>query len=267
MDSGILDLVQRLGGIFLAIFYVAIVLWTYKDARRRIEDPILVATSVAASMLPIVGVFVYMLLRPPEYIADVRERELEIRAMERTLGRQERCPYCKSHIEGDYLSCPVCMTKLRQSCVGCEKPLDPRWVLCPFCETEVPRSQRELPRGGRGAGGGRENGRESGRDTGKDSGPRGAGTRTRTPSRTRREPAAPTSTRPAARPSQPTRDTDTRTGRNAESKPGRATEPKIDTEPFSSSRGPRFVRGTETPAAPGNPTMVTPAPGSTPADR
>lgn len=143
----ILDLAQRMGLILGAAFYVAIVIWTYKDARKRTEDPIMVATFTAIAMLPLFGVFIYMLVRPSEYLADVRERELEIRALERQLGRQERCPYCKSHIEGDYLSCPVCTTKLRQSCTGCEKPLDPRWVMCPFCETEVPG------RGGRGPSG------------------------------------------------------------------------------------------------------------------
>jgi hypothetical protein len=140
----ILDLAQSMGLVLGAAFYVSIVIWTYKDARKRTEDPIMVATFTAIAMLPLFGVFIYMLVRPAEYIADVRERELEIRALERQLGRQERCPYCKSHIEGDYLSCPVCTTKLRQQCTGCDKPLDPRWVMCPFCETEVPG------RGGRG---------------------------------------------------------------------------------------------------------------------
>lgn len=141
--ANIFELTKDVGGILLMVFYVAIVLWTYKDARRRIDDPILIATSVATAMLPIVGVLIYMMLRPPEYIADARERELEIRAMERELGRQERCPYCKSHIESNFLSCPVCMTKLRKACGGCEHPLDPRWAMCPFCETEVPRPARD----------------------------------------------------------------------------------------------------------------------------
>lgn len=151
-----LDLAKNLGIIFLVVFYGATVLWTYKDARRRIEDPILIATAVATSMIPFMGVIVYMLLRPPEYIADVRERELEIRAMERTLGRQERCPYCKSHIESEFLSCPICATKLRQSCRRCDKPLDPRWKVCPYCETEAPRAASvDVPREGRGSRGGR----------------------------------------------------------------------------------------------------------------
>jgi hypothetical protein len=143
--TDIIDLGKSMGLILGAAFYAAIVIWTYKDARKRTDDPIMVATFTAIAMLPLFGVLIYMLVRPSEYLADVRERELEIRALERQLGRQERCPYCKSHIEGEYLSCPVCTTKLRQSCTGCEKPLDPRWVMCPFCETEVP--------GGRGPAG------------------------------------------------------------------------------------------------------------------
>lgn len=150
--SDIIDLLRSMGVILAAVFYLAIVLWTFKDARKRIEDPILVATATAVSMLPIVGVFVYMLLRPSEYLADVRERELEIRMMERELGRQERCPYCKSHIEGEYLSCPVCTTKLRQSCTGCTRPLDPRWAMCPYCETEVEGKGRPTPPSGGGRG-------------------------------------------------------------------------------------------------------------------
>jgi hypothetical protein len=145
--SEIIDLARSMGLILGLAFFVAIVIWTYKDARKRTDDPILVSSFTAISMLPVFGVLIYMLVRPSEYLADVRERELEIRALERQLGRQERCPYCKSHIEGDYLSCPVCTTKLRQSCTGCERPLDPRWVMCPFCETEVPS------RGGRGPAG------------------------------------------------------------------------------------------------------------------
>lgn len=149
--SEILDLVGSMALVLGAAFYVSIVIWTYKDARKRSDDPIMVATFTAVSMLPLFGVFIYMLVRPSEYLADVRERELEIRALERQLGRQERCPYCKSHIEGDYLSCPVCTTKLRQSCGGCSKPLDPRWVLCPYCETEVPgRANERGPQSGGG---------------------------------------------------------------------------------------------------------------------
>lgn len=225
----ILNLLQHMGVILAVVFYVAIVFWTYKDMRKRSDDPILIATATAVSMLPIVGVLVYLLLRPSEYLADVRERELEIRVMERELGKHERCPYCKSHIEAGYLSCPVCTTKLRQSCTGCDKPLDPRWVLCPFCETEVPgRGRPATPPTGSGArpssaprsaAPSRE--RSSGRDvTPRERGPRDSG-------RSASRPADRASVKTAPKPS---RDT-TRDAKDAPAK-GSDRTGGITTEPF-----------------------------------
>ena len=70
-------------------------------------------------LVPIVGALIYMLFRPPEYLEDVRERELEIKAMEERLARRElHCPVCRAHVEDTFLVCPVCTTKLRQACVN-----------------------------------------------------------------------------------------------------------------------------------------------------
>ena len=132
-------LVGRNVGIFLAVtFWLALAYWVYKDARRRIEDPWLIAVAVALGIFPpFVGPLVYMLFRPPEYLEDVRERELEIRAMEESISHQERCPVCRAGIDSSFLSCPVCTTKLKQACRHCRQPLEPLWQICPYCETPV----------------------------------------------------------------------------------------------------------------------------------
>ena len=67
----------------------------------------------------------------------MKERELEIRAMERRLGADEVCPYCRNPAEPGFLSCPHCGTKLKNACRRCKSPLDPEWRLCPYCETAV----------------------------------------------------------------------------------------------------------------------------------
>ena len=78
-----LNLVVELLLLFLIAVWFALVFWTYTDARRRIEDPMLIGCAAAASFFfPYVGTIVYMIVRPPEYLDDVRERELEIKAME-----------------------------------------------------------------------------------------------------------------------------------------------------------------------------------------
>jgi hypothetical protein len=132
-------LVGRNVGIFLAVtFWLALAYWVYKDARRRIEDPWLIAVAVALGIFPpFVGPLIYMLFRPPEYLDDVRERELEIRAMEDSIGHEERCPVCRAGIDQTFLSCPVCTTKLKQACRHCRQPLEPLWQICPYCETPV----------------------------------------------------------------------------------------------------------------------------------
>ena len=50
----------------------------------------LVGCATAASFFPFVGTIIYMVLRPPEYLEDVRERELETQAAEARLRQSTR---------------------------------------------------------------------------------------------------------------------------------------------------------------------------------
>jgi hypothetical protein len=146
-NSGTWHVIRNLSIFFLIVFWLAVGFWVYKDARRRIEDPWLVATATVLGLLPpFVGALVYMLFRPPEYLEDVRERELEIRAMEERLSLRElQCPVCRADIEPSFLVCPVCMTRLKQACVNCNQPLEAMWQVCPYCETPVEATGLEVP--------------------------------------------------------------------------------------------------------------------------
>ncbi len=126
--------------VVAAVIYFSLIYWTYADARRRIADPMLIGCATAASFFPFVGTLVYIILRPPEYLEDVQERELEIRAAEARLNGLERtlCPHCDYPVERDFIRCPSCLRKLKERCVSCSRPLDRAWTICPYCETEVP---------------------------------------------------------------------------------------------------------------------------------
>ena len=141
-SSGSWFVVRSLLVFFGIVFWIATAWWVYKDARRRIEDPLLVGTSTLLGLVPpFLGPFIYMLFRPPEYLEDVRERELEIKAMEDRLARRDlHCPVCRSEVDASFLVCPVCTTKLKQSCVSCKAPLEALWQVCPYCETPVAAS-------------------------------------------------------------------------------------------------------------------------------
>jgi Double zinc ribbon len=143
IESSGLSLAIDLLILFLAVVYVSLLYWTYADARRRIADPMLVGCATAASLFPFVGTIVYMILRPPEYLEDVRERELELQAAEARLHELDYslCPHCDYRIERDFVRCPSCLRKLKERCVSCSRPLDRAWTICPYCETEVPAAK------------------------------------------------------------------------------------------------------------------------------
>ena len=147
-----LNLVANLFALFLVAIYIALIVWTYADAKRRIADQVLVMTATAASLLPFVGTLIYVIVRPPEFLEDARERELEIAASEARLAQVEvlACPYCDFDVEKSFLRCPSCLRRLKEPCTTCSKPLDPRWKLCPYCEAEIggappPRRRQRAP--------------------------------------------------------------------------------------------------------------------------
>ena len=77
-----LNLAVNLLLLFLVIIWVALIYWTYTDARRRIADPMLVGCATAASLFPFVGTVIYMIIRPPEFLEDAYEREVSIESSE-----------------------------------------------------------------------------------------------------------------------------------------------------------------------------------------
>jgi hypothetical protein len=132
-------LLRNLGIALVVILWLATAFWTFKDARRRIADPWFVALATLVGLVPpFLGPIIYLFFRPPEYLQDVHERHLEIKAMEQRLAQlDQRCPVCRARIEPEFLVCPVCTTRLKQSCGTCGQPLDALWQVCPHCATPI----------------------------------------------------------------------------------------------------------------------------------
>ena len=119
-------LLRNLGIGLVVVLWLATAYWTFKDARRRIEDPWLVGLATLVGLFPpFLGPIIYMFFRPPEYIQDARERDLEIKAMEERLSQLDQ-------------RCPVCTTRLRSACPSCGQPLESLWQVCPYCATDIP---------------------------------------------------------------------------------------------------------------------------------
>ncbi len=143
-----LNLVVNLLVLMLVVVWLALIVYTYLDAKRRISDPFLVGCATLASFIPYLGTAVYAIVRPPEFLEDAHERELEIRAAELRVRQLEEltCEGCGHPIEKSYLRCPQCQRRLKDPCASCGKPVDSRWALCPHCETPLGGGNPERPR-------------------------------------------------------------------------------------------------------------------------
>jgi hypothetical protein len=152
ISNGGLNLVVNLLILMLVVVWLALIVFTYLDAKRRISDPFLVGCATLASFIPYLGTAVYAIVRPPEFLEDAHERELEIKAAQLRVRQLEElsCPDCGFPIEKSYLRCPQCQRRLKDPCQSCGKPVDRRWVLCPYCE--APLAEREPQRRKRAAG-------------------------------------------------------------------------------------------------------------------
>jgi RNA polymerase subunit RPABC4/transcription elongation factor Spt4 len=134
LNSPILRITGQLLVLLTVILWVALVYWTYTDARRR--GAIAILWGIVAVVFPFIGTLVYLIVRPPEYALDARERELELAVLERELrNRVLLCPNCRALVEKEYLICPECNWELKKPCINCEKPLNMDWDTCPYCGT------------------------------------------------------------------------------------------------------------------------------------
>jgi len=144
IDNNGLDLAATFFVLAIVVVWFALIVYTYFDAKRRISDPFLVACATIGSFFPYIGTAVYAIVRPPEFLEDAHERELEIRAAELKVRQltEASCPNCEYPVERNYLRCPKCQQRLKDPCPTCRKPVDPRWSICPYCESALAGEKR-----------------------------------------------------------------------------------------------------------------------------
>ena len=130
-------LFTAIGAVTVALLG-GLTIWTFRDIRARSRDVLAqILATILVLVLPLVGLVVYLMLRPRETLADAYERSLEQEALLQAIEEPEICPGCGQRVKGDYLYCPACHTRLKSACPGCSRPLHLRWSLCPYCGTSV----------------------------------------------------------------------------------------------------------------------------------
>ena len=135
--------------VLLVLLYILSIIWVVRDAYMR-GTPWWLWGLI--SLVPVIGLIAYLLLRPPLLQIDRDEQELEIALKQRQLMDYGECAHCGSPVESCYVICPNCHTQLKNLCSHCERALDPAWSVCPYCATPVrgdmrrQRPQQRRPR-------------------------------------------------------------------------------------------------------------------------
>lgn len=142
--AGFLLALTAWAGAFLAALWLSLIIWTYRDIRRRARDPlarILAVLVVAVLFLP--GIIVYLILRPPRTLEEEYQQTLEEEALLQSIEDSALCPGCGRRVKDNWMICPNCHTKLKKRCHQCAKLMDLPWNLCPYCGTPAPGVRRE----------------------------------------------------------------------------------------------------------------------------
>lgn len=132
-------------GVAVALLWFALALWAARDARARSRAwwvPVLVFLLVL--LLPIIGLAVYLLLRPRQTLAGAYDQALEQEALLQQIEERPACPGCSRTVDPQWMVCPRCHTRLRQPCLACSMPLEMQWDICPYCATLVALPQETV---------------------------------------------------------------------------------------------------------------------------
>ncbi|MFN2189840.1 MAG: double zinc ribbon domain-containing protein [Candidatus Promineifilaceae bacterium] len=126
-----------ISGALVAALWISLIIWTFRDMRNRSRDPFAqILAALVVGLLPIVGLVIYLILRPPETLAEAYERALEEEALLQEIEERPSCPGCSRTIDRHWILCPFCHTRLRRACRDCNALLELHWTICPYCGNE-----------------------------------------------------------------------------------------------------------------------------------
>ncbi|MEZ4729266.1 MAG: zinc ribbon domain-containing protein [Caldilineaceae bacterium] len=132
----IVGVVVAVLGAFLFAFWIAMGIWTFNDIRARSRDWLAILLAcVLVLIFPIVGLVLYLMIRPKHTLAEVYDRALEEEALLREIEETLACMNCGVPVKENWVYCPTCHQQLQHSCVSCKQLVRNEWEICVYCGT------------------------------------------------------------------------------------------------------------------------------------
>ncbi len=133
-ESPLLEFAIKGALIYLAVLWFAIVVWVARDIVNRSNNIVFQAAMILLNItLPVFGLVLYMILRPSRTLLQKYYDEMEYDFISEHALQEDHCKQCKELLGQDFLYCPSCSEKVRNSCSNCNHVYLNQYVVCPYC--------------------------------------------------------------------------------------------------------------------------------------
>lgn len=142
--NAVVQLVLYATFFYMILLWIAAAYWAFRDMRDRTENPVLpfLATGLIILFLPFLfplGIVIYRVVRPPERLGDVYERNLAEEALLAEVEAIKTCRSCDRRVDAEWIICPWCRQRLKRVCPNCERLVGLDWSLCAWCGKDFER--------------------------------------------------------------------------------------------------------------------------------
>jgi uncharacterized Zn finger protein (UPF0148 family) len=160
MEEFILNLLETAGSIDfkfiwqiflygLVVFWFVVLYWVWLDSGERTTNTtVRISYVILVVVLNIVGLLIYLIIRPNQTIEEIYWADLERRYLKYETAELGDCPRCGSQLFPGYTYCPNCRYKLKIKCPRCGVYVDKKDKFCPHCGQELRKrraSEQESP--------------------------------------------------------------------------------------------------------------------------
>lgn len=149
MEQFVLDFFSKVGdidfhfvmsilGYSLIAFWIVVLYWVWLDSGERTSKvAVRILFVLLALVLNVVGLIIYLLIRPSQTIEEIYWSDLEKRYLKYETSELGDCPKCGTQLYPGYNFCPNCKYKLKVKCSKCGLMVDRGCDYCPTCGEKV----------------------------------------------------------------------------------------------------------------------------------
>ncbi|HEY8500519.1 MAG TPA: zinc ribbon domain-containing protein [Clostridia bacterium] len=110
---------NSIGVMAFILFWLALPIWVFLDAKRRNHKPAL--WGILTAVTNIIGLIIYILTRP----------------------ENPACKSCGEILNTKFIYCPYCGAENKQMCRSCRTILEKNWLACPTCGQKIESERPE----------------------------------------------------------------------------------------------------------------------------